>query len=118
MGLRGIGAKPKRPSSAAHEASSAPHPWDLAGLSRAARVIAFVQSLPITSGPFAGTNLKLRPWQKKFVKDVYRTDRAGKRQVRTAVLSMGRKGGKTQLAAALALCALSGPEAESPADVF
>jgi phage terminase large subunit-like protein len=118
MGLRGIGAKPKRASSAAPPASTEPHPWDVPGLSRAGRVIAFVQSLPITSGPLAGTSLKLRPWQRKFINAVYRTDRAGKRPVRTAVLSMGRKGGKTQLAAALALCALSGPEAESRGEVF
>lgn len=34
------------------------------------------------------------------------------------MLSMGRKGGKAQLVAALALRALSGPEAESRGEVY
>ena len=62
-----------------------------AGLSRAEKVIRFVETLPCTAGPLAGTTLKLRPWQKRFIRAVYRTDKAGNRVVRTAVLSMGRK---------------------------
>lgn len=114
MGLRGIGAKPK----AANREITTSHPWDAPGLSRSARVIAFIESLPCTSGPFAGTSLRLRPWQRKFIRAVFATDQHGKRHVRTAVLSMGRKGGKTQLAAALALCALSGPEAEQRGECY
>jgi phage terminase large subunit-like protein len=49
---------------------------------------------------------------------VYRTDKAGNRLVRTAVLSVARKCGKTQLAAALCLCALSGPEAEPRGECY
>jgi phage terminase large subunit-like protein len=60
----------------------------------------------------AGTDLKLRPWQERFITAVYRCDRQGNRLVRTAVLSVGRKNGKTQLAAALCLAHLSGPESE------
>ena len=56
------------------------------GFRRAERVIRFAESLPCTSGPIAGTLFKLRPWQKKFIRAVYRTDKAGKRLVRTAVL--------------------------------
>jgi phage terminase large subunit-like protein len=41
-----------------------------------------------------------------------------KRKIRTAILSMGRKNGKTQLAAALALCHLCGPESESRGEVY
>jgi hypothetical protein len=58
LGLRGIGAKPKRGSSADLPTSSEPHSWEAAGLSRAERVIRFVESLPITSGPLAGTALR------------------------------------------------------------
>ena len=61
--------------------------------------------LPCTQGPLAGTTLKLRPWQKRFIRAVYRTDKAGNRLVRTAVLSVAESNGKTQLAAALCLCA-------------
>lgn len=38
--------------------------------------------------------------------------------MRTAVLSVARKNGKTQLAAALCLCALSGPEAEPRGECY
>ena len=36
-------------------------------------------------GPLAGTTLKLRPWQKRFIRAVYKTDKVGNRLVRTAV---------------------------------
>ena len=78
-----------------------PHPWEAKGLSRAECIIRFVETLPVTAGPLAGTTLKLRPWQKRFIRAVYKTDKHGDRQVRTAVLSVARKNGKTQLAAAL-----------------
>jgi phage terminase large subunit-like protein len=87
-------------------------------LSRAARVIAFLEDLELTAGKQAGTKLRLRPWQRKFVEAVYRTDKRGVRPIRTAVLSMARKNGKSQLAAALALCHLCGPEAESRGEVY
>src|SRR5262249_21786094 len=122
MGLRGPGARviqrPVEASSGERPASSEPHPWDAPGLSRAERVIRFVESLPCTAGPLAGTQFRLRPWQKKFVRAVYATDRAGRRLVRTAVLSMGRGNGKTTLAACLALAHIAGPEAEPRGEVY
>jgi len=54
--------------------SFGPHPWEKPGLSPAARVIAFIESLPVTSGPLAGTLFKLRPWQKRFIRAVYAMD--------------------------------------------
>jgi phage terminase large subunit-like protein len=117
MGMRGINATPKR-RKPSPPASLQPHPWDAPGLSRPERVVRFINSLPCTAGPFAGTTLKLRPWQKRFIKAVYSTDKAGSRLVRTAVLSVARKCGKTQLAAALCLCALSGPEAEPRGECY
>jgi phage terminase large subunit-like protein len=72
----------------------------------------------VTAGPLCGTTLKLRPWQRRFIKAVYKTDRAGNRLVRTAVLCVARKNGKTQIAAALCLCALSGPEAEQRGECY
>jgi phage terminase large subunit-like protein len=85
---------------------------------RADRVIAFVEDLTVSAGKAANQKLRLRPWQRKFLKAVYREDRRGVRPVRTAVLSMARKNGKSQLAAALALCHLCGPEAESRGEVY
>jgi phage terminase large subunit-like protein len=120
MGMRGVNATPKRRNSSnpSPPPPSTPHPWDVPGLSRAERVIRFVNSLPCTAGPLAGTNLRLRPWQVRFIKAVYRTDKAGHRLVRTAVLSVARKCGKTQLAAALCICAMSGPEAEPRGECY
>ena len=77
-----------------------------------------MRDLTVTSGSHAYTKLKLRPWRVKFIKSVYTPDKSGLRRVRTALLSMGRKNGKTQLAAALALCHLSGPEAESRGEIY
>jgi phage terminase large subunit-like protein len=113
MGRRGIGAIPK--------ASTPPqrvNAWDAPGLSRAERVMAFIEDLTVTSGADSGKKLLLRPWQKRFIRSVYRENQRGIRMVRTAVLSMARKNGKTQLAAALALCHLCGPEAESRGEVY
>jgi phage terminase large subunit-like protein len=81
-------------------------------------VITFLEDLEISTGKHARTKLRLRPWQRKFIAAVYRENKHGIRPVRTAVLSMGRKNGKSQLAAALALCHLCGPEAESRGEVY
>lgn len=133
MGLRGPGANPAPIRRAKAEAPSSQHdmfgtvevlapkpfePWREPGLTRAERVIAFVETLPITQGSLAGTTMHLRGWQRRFVEEVYAEDDRGGRPVRTAVLSMARKNGKTQLAAALALCHLCGPEAESRGEVY
>jgi phage terminase large subunit-like protein len=119
MGLRGPGAKPLTSRREALEAlTSRSCPWDALGLTRADRVIAFVEDLTVSAGKAANQKLRLRPWQRKFLKAVYREDKRGVRPVRTAVLSMARKNGKSQLAAALALCHLCGPEAESRGEVY
>src|SRR5262245_6949857 len=93
-------------------------PWMKKGLSRSQRVIVFCQDLTVTSGTEAGEKLRLRYWQKEDIEAIYEPGKDGKRLVRTAVVSMGRKNGKTQLAAALALCHLCGPEAESRGEVY
>jgi terminase large subunit-like protein len=119
MGLAGPHRKTiKRASTGRLPPSSGPHPWEKPGLSRAERFCRFIESLPVTAGPLAGTLFNLRPWQRKFIKAIYATDKRGKRLVRTAVLSMGRGNGKTTLAAMLALCHLAGPEAESRGEVY
>ena len=115
MGLRGKGATPLSKRALA---PSRNNPWDAQRLSRAERVIAFCEDLTVTSGTAAYTKLRLRPWQRKFIEAVYAENEQGIRSVRTAVLSMGRKNGKSQLAAALALCHLCGPEAESRGEVY
>jgi hypothetical protein len=60
MGLRGPGAKPMRKAAEASQPSpEATHAWEVPGLSRAERVVAFLESLPITSGSLAGTTFRL-----------------------------------------------------------
>lgn len=128
MGLRGIGANPiKRTGDGADIVdlfNQTPRPlepppaWLAPGLDRADRVIAFIHSLTITAGRHAGRPFALRPWQIAIIREIYAEDQDGRRPVRTAVLSFGRKNGKTALAAALALAHLSGPEAEARGECY
>lgn len=125
MGLRGPGAvalSRRREVSAADSSSPCDEdeskPWLEPGLSRADCVIKFCESLPVTSGKLAGTTWRARPWQKKWLRAVYRTSRQGNRLVRTAVLSLGRKNGKTDCAARLCLAHLCGPEAQPRGEVY
>jgi phage terminase large subunit-like protein len=130
MGKRGIGAKPVLSvvgttdqstfGFAADEVSTLRSvlPWEVDGLSRIDRVVAFLEDLPITQGSLAGTKLVIRSWQREFLEAVYSENVDGLRPVRTAVLSMARKNGKTQLVAGLGLCHLLGPEAEARGEVY
>src|SRR5580765_4471151 len=115
MGLRGRGARARNTRNIE---GSRTQPWEQAGLTRAEKVIAFVEELTITAGPDVGKKLVMREWERDFIREVYAVNKKGHRPVRTAVLSMGRKNGKTQIAAALALCHLCGPEAEPRGEVY
>jgi phage terminase large subunit-like protein len=91
-------------------------PWKRARLSRVQRIIEFLEFLPITKGPLAGTNLRLLPEQWEFIHGVYA--RPDNSPVRLGVLSYPRGNGKTGLCAGLALCHLLGPEAETRGEVY
>ncbi|MFZ0458228.1 MAG: terminase TerL endonuclease subunit [Rhodoplanes sp.] len=71
----------------------------------------FSPSCESRSGAHAGTRLRLRGWQSEAIQSIYSTDASGHRAIRTAVISAGRKCGKTTFCAALALAHLCGPEA-------
>jgi len=119
MGLRGINAKPVvRGETTAPKRGRRRLPWEKPGLNRADRVIAFIESLTITSGIFAGQPFRLRPWQRDIIERLYAVDANGRRIKRQALLTVPRKNGKTQLAAALALCHLVGPESEPRGQVY
>lgn len=122
MGVRGPGAKPvSRPKTppalplfgAELDDTTPPtgHDLPLVGETRAERLICWIERLTVTSGSLAGEPMKLDEWQKDIIRDLYQTDATGHRFVRTGVLSLGRKNGKTGLASALALAHLCGPEA-------
>jgi phage terminase large subunit-like protein len=77
MGQAGSRAKYiKRAAPKRLPASAEPHPWDEPGLSRAEKVVRFIESLPCSSGFLAGTKFQLRPWQREFVEAVYATGAA------------------------------------------
>lgn len=96
MGKRGPGAKPARAKAEADAPGrNRRRSWERPGLTRAQRVIAFVESLKLTSGKHAGKRFRLRAWQRQIVEGIYRTER-GRRVTRTAVVSLPRGQGKTQ----------------------
>lgn len=79
---------------------------------RVKRIIAFCECLTLPDGAMAGQKVQLRPWQKRFINAVYGPQTQGARRiVREALLTMGRKNGKTALIAMLLLVHLCGPEA-------
>lgn len=69
----------------------------------AARAIRLVNQLTHTKGPFAQQPFNLRPWQRRILAQLFKTNRDGRRQYRTCLLMLPRKNGKTELAAALAI---------------
>jgi phage terminase large subunit-like protein len=86
---------------------------------RADRVIAFIECLTVPSGEGQGGAFILRPWQRRFIKDVYAPTRPnGRRLIRRAILSIARKNGKTAIIAALVLAHLIGPEAIPNGEIY
>lgn len=113
MGLRGPNAKPKTPTKKRRPK------WNNKKLTRAERVITFAETLPVTAGMLAGKNMKVREWQRRdIVEPIYFIDDDGNRPVRTALITMPRKNGKTGIVAFLALAHLCGPEAESRGQIY
>jgi phage terminase large subunit-like protein len=80
---------------------------------RVAKVIAFLESLPITKGILLGERMRLLPDQRAFVEAIYETP-----TVKVAVKSEPRGNGKTGLVAGLALCHLVGPESEKRGEIY
>jgi len=71
-----------------------------AGGDRAVRII---NQLTHTRTPWAGAPFSLRPWQERILQALFHTRRDGLRQIRTCLLMLPRKNGKTELAAAIAI---------------
>lgn len=118
MGLRGPGARPKGTVVEDDPKLRKVLPWEAEGLSRLDRIVAFIEDMSVTAGKLAGQKMKVRDWQRDYLAATYREDGKGNRPVRTSVLSMARKNGKTGLAAPLALCHLCGPESEPYGEVY
>lgn len=74
------------------------------------KVINFIEKLQHFKGQFAGKNFKLEPWQKWIIASIYgfKWQKNDLRVIRTFILSIGRKNGKSSLIAAMALYHLIG----------
>ncbi len=71
MGLRGPGAARARAAREQAAELARDLPWEKAGLTRAQRVVAFLEFLPVTKGHRVGENMVLLPKQRRFVRRVY-----------------------------------------------
>lgn len=77
-------------------------------MTRGEKVIRFIEAFcPTPEGKLVGKPMRLDPWQKRFILDVY-DNPAG---TRLGILSIARKNGKSALIAAIMLAHLVGPEA-------
>lgn len=82
-------------------------------LGRSEAVIAFIERyLRVPEGSQVGRPVKLRDWQKLILQDIYDTP------TRQAIISLGRKNGKTALVAMIVLAHLVGPEARRNAQIY
>lgn len=84
-------------------------------LSRANRAINWIEGYcRVPEGKLVGQPVRLRAWQKKELRRIY-DNPAGTRR---AILSFGRKNGKTALSAFLLLLHLCGPEAKPNSQLY
>lgn len=78
-------------------------------MTRGEKVIAFIERYcRVPEGAMVGAPLKLEPFQRRFVLDVYDNPHGTRR----GIASIARKNGKSGLIAGLLLAALVGPEAK------
>ena len=70
---------------------------------KADRAVHFIEQLRHTKGKWAEKRFWLFPWQEQVIRDIFGiVDENGKRQFRTAFVEIGKKNGKSELAAAVA----------------
>lgn len=81
--------------------------------SRGQRNVAWIEAkCCVPEGKDVGQPVKLRPWQQDIIRGIYDTP------TRRAIISFGRKNGKTALSAMLLLLHLCGPEARPNSQLF
>ncbi|MCH3997919.1 MAG: terminase large subunit [Lachnospiraceae bacterium] len=85
---------------------------------KADRAVRFIENLKHTKGKWAGKRFWLLPWQEQIIRDIFGiVDENGHRQFRTAFIEIGKKNGKSELAAAVALYLLYA-DGEPSAEVY
>ena len=78
----------------------------------------FIQLLSHTKGTWAGKKFELIPWQEQIIRDVFGVVKEnGYRQFNTAYIEIGKKNGKSELAAAVALYLLCA-DGEQRAEIY
>ena len=77
-------------------------------LDEASRCIAFIEKLRLNEGEWTGKLIILAPWQREFIRQLFRTDPEGKLITRWAFLGIPRKSGKSCLIAGICLYMLLG----------
>ncbi|WP_040673472.1 terminase large subunit [Nitratireductor indicus] len=83
--------------------------------SRAERNIRWIEThCRVPEGKLVGQPVRLRPWQRDEIRKIYDNPHGTRR----AIISFGRKNGKTALAAFLLLLHLCGPEARPNSQLF
>ncbi len=78
----------------------------------------FIQCLCHTKGTWAGKPFKLLPWQERIIRDLFGVVKeSGYRQFTQSYIEVGKKNGKSELAAAVALLLTCG-DGEQRAEVY
>ena len=78
----------------------------------------FIECLCHTKGTWAGKKFELIDWQEQIIRDLFGTLKPnGYRQFNTAYIEIGKKNGKSELAAAVALLLTCG-DGEERAEVY
>jgi phage terminase large subunit-like protein len=86
---------------------------------RADKIIAFLNRLPLVDGIAVGQRFSVDPWLAAWIRAIYEPEYDdGQRVVRKAVLSVARKNAKSYAVAGLLLCHLIGPESVQNGQVF
>jgi phage terminase large subunit-like protein len=84
-------------------------------LTRGEKVCQFIEKFcPVPEGKLVGQPIKLMPFQRKFILDIYDNPKGTSR----AQLSVGRKNGKSALIAAILLAHIVGPEARQNSQII
>ena len=77
------------------------------------RIVNWIETIcRVPEGKLVGQPIKIRPWQRKILADIYDSP------TRRAIISFGRKNGKTSLSALLLLVHLCGPKARPNSQLF
>ena len=83
-------------------------------MTRGKKVCQFIEAFcPVPEGKLVGQPMKLMPFQRKFILDIYDNPKGTSR----AYLSVGRKNGKSALIAAILLAHIVGPEARQNSQI-